>query len=204
VAVIFTILFLVQCQREREKEGEKETPYSIHIFLFSAREKERKETHLCQSKTNFLFVSSAILVAIENAIILSGELARRKDLLLLLLQFCKFDVLYFQVCVLSMFVVVIIMSQMFMNVPIVVQLLHFKFRSSSCIICIVRFGFLCSHHPIAHATKLEREPFLQTKQIEGFNLPREGDNSPLQKATDASRSKIQIQRFNINPQHTVY
>jgi hypothetical protein len=65
--------------------------------LFSAREKERKETHLCQSKTNFLFVSSAILVAIENAIILSGELARRKDLLLLLLQFCKFDVLYFQV-----------------------------------------------------------------------------------------------------------
>jgi hypothetical protein len=72
LAVIFTILFLVQCQREREK-GEKETPYSIHIFLFSAREKERKETHLCQSKRNFLFVSSAILVAIENAIILSGR-----------------------------------------------------------------------------------------------------------------------------------
>jgi len=73
LAVIFTILFLVQCQREREKEGEKETPYSIHIFLFSAREKKRKETHLCQSKRNFLFVSSAILVAIENAIILSGR-----------------------------------------------------------------------------------------------------------------------------------
>ncbi len=58
--MIFTTLFLVQCQRERKREGNsifntqfflfsarekerKETPYSIRIFLFSAREKERKE-----------------------------------------------------------------------------------------------------------------------------------------------------------------
>ncbi len=29
------------------------------------------------------------------------------------------------------------------------------------------FGFLCSHHPIAHATKLEREPLLQQSKSKG-------------------------------------
>lgn len=41
LAVIFTILFLAQCQREREKEREKETPYSIHISSCLVQEKKR-------------------------------------------------------------------------------------------------------------------------------------------------------------------
>ncbi len=52
LAVIFTILFLVQCQRESEKEREKETPYSIHISSCLVQEKKREGN--CIFNTHFL------------------------------------------------------------------------------------------------------------------------------------------------------
>ncbi len=70
-----------------------------------------------------------------------------------------------------------------------------------------RFGFLCCHHPIAHATKLEREPLLQQskskglicrekreasllQQIKGFNLRRERETDILAAANQKVQSAV--------------